>query len=40
MTAGTDRSVAVPAGLDVDALRRELVGDLMRQLRSEFERGA
>lgn len=30
---------AAPAALDVRALRRDLVSDVMRQLRSEFERG-
>ncbi|MFE9960551.1 DUF4157 domain-containing protein [Micromonospora sp. NPDC005299] len=40
MTAHTDRDHAVNGGIDVEELRRSLIGDLMRQLRSEFERGA
>jgi hypothetical protein len=42
MTAGTDRSVGegTTAHVDLDQLRRSVIGDVMRQLRSEFERGA
>jgi Domain of unknown function (DUF4157) len=44
MTAGADRVVsAVPdsgSGFDLDALRRSVIGDVMLQLRSEYERGA
>ncbi|MEV6115948.1 DUF4157 domain-containing protein [Streptomyces sp. NPDC052109] len=42
MRAATDRTTAtadVPPPVDVQALKRDLVDDLMRQLRSEFERG-
>jgi hypothetical protein len=42
MAAPVDRAedvVAAPAPLDLDSLRRELIDDLMRQLRVEFERG-
>jgi hypothetical protein len=42
LTAATDRDVTVPAPprpLDLAALRRDLMNDLMRQLRTDFERG-
>jgi hypothetical protein len=41
MTAADARDLAMPPppALDVAALRRDLVNDLMRQLRTEFERG-
>jgi hypothetical protein len=43
MTAAEDRDTTspppAPPDLDVEALRRGLVNDLMRQLRTEFERG-
>jgi hypothetical protein len=40
MTAAVDRELPAPVPFDVEELRRGLVEDLMRQLRSEFERGA
>jgi hypothetical protein len=40
MTAHVDRAVPTAAALDVEQLRRELVRDVMRRLRSDFERGA
>jgi hypothetical protein len=41
MAASVDRDTPAPqAGFDLAALRRMLFADLMRQLRSEFERGA
>jgi len=41
MTAAADRDMSAPppAPMDLEALRRSLVDDLMRQLRTEFERG-
>jgi Domain of unknown function (DUF4157) len=39
MAASLDREVSPPPPFDVEALRRSLVTDLMRQLRSDFERG-
>jgi hypothetical protein len=41
MTAAADRDVSAPApaSVDLETLRRDLVDDLMRQLRTEFERG-
>jgi hypothetical protein len=39
MAARTDREFDTGAGIDVEQLRRTLVSDLMRQLRTEFERG-
>ena len=38
--AGRDLAVAAPPPLDVDALRRSLIDELKRQLRTESERGA
>ncbi|MEV6279188.1 DUF4157 domain-containing protein [Nocardia sp. NPDC051832] len=38
-TAAIDRDLAAPATLDVESLRRSILADLRRQLRSEFERG-
>ncbi|MFF7379298.1 DUF4157 domain-containing protein [Streptomyces massasporeus] len=35
----TDGPVAAPPPLDTQALRRQVIDDVMRQLRSEFERG-
>ncbi|MFE1443621.1 DUF4157 domain-containing protein [Streptomyces sp. NPDC058739] len=35
----TDGAEAAPPPLDVQALRRQVIDDVMRQLRSEFERG-
>jgi hypothetical protein len=40
MTAAVDRAGSPQAPIDVDALRRDLVSELMHRLRSEFERGA
>ena len=41
MAARTERDAGnAPLALDLDGLRRDLVEDLMRQLRTEFERGA
>ncbi len=42
MTASSERSVPtdVLPPFDLERLRRDLIGDVMRQLRSEFERGA
>lgn len=37
--AAQDRDLAQPAPFDVEGLRRGLINDLMRQLRTEFERG-
>jgi hypothetical protein len=39
MTAPADRNPPQQAPFDVEALRRSLISDLMRQLRTEFERG-
>jgi hypothetical protein len=40
MAARTDRDAGnAPLALDLEGLRRDLVEDLMRQLRTEFERG-
>ena len=39
MAASLDREVSPPPPFDVEALRRSLLTDLMRQLRSDFERG-
>jgi hypothetical protein len=43
MRAETDRGLgaaqAGPPGVDLEALRRGIVNDLMHQLRTEFERG-
>lgn len=39
MTAPTDRDLPRPEPFDVEDLRRKLISDLMRQLRTEFERG-
>jgi hypothetical protein len=40
MTAALDRPSAPQPSFDVDALRRDLVVELMSRLRSDFERGA
>jgi hypothetical protein len=40
MAAPVDRPAAPPAPFDVEALRRDLVVELMRRLRSDAERGA
>jgi hypothetical protein len=39
MRASVDRDTGQPPPVDVEALRRSLIADLMRQLRSDFERG-
>ncbi|MGV9385758.1 eCIS core domain-containing protein [Nonomuraea sp. NPDC003707] len=39
MTAPVGRDLAQQPPFDVEALRRSLIADLMRQLRTEFERG-
>ncbi|MBD2891727.1 hypothetical protein amrb99_06330 [Actinomadura sp. RB99] len=40
LAAAIDRDTAAPpASVDVERLRREVVADLMRQVRAEFERG-
>jgi hypothetical protein len=39
MPASVDREISPPPAFDVDELRRSLLADLMRQLRSDFERG-
>jgi hypothetical protein len=41
MMAAADRDVSAPAPapVDLEALRRDMVDDLMRQLRIESERG-
>jgi hypothetical protein len=39
MRASVDRDNGLPPPFDVEALRRDLIADLARQLRSEFERG-
>jgi hypothetical protein len=39
MPASADREISPPPAFDVDELRRSLLADLMRQLRSDFERG-
>jgi hypothetical protein len=41
MAAAQDRDTADRSGvpLDLDALRRDVVDELRRQLRTEFERG-
>jgi hypothetical protein len=39
MRAALDRDLAQAAPFDVEELRRGLINDLMRQLRTEFERG-
>jgi hypothetical protein len=39
MAASVDRAISQPPPFDVGELRRSLVADLMRQLRSDFERG-
>ncbi|MGI5321056.1 eCIS core domain-containing protein [Actinomadura nitritigenes] len=40
LAAATDRNTAAPpAPVDLERLRREVVADLMRQVRAEFERG-
>ncbi|MFD0689865.1 eCIS core domain-containing protein [Actinomadura fibrosa] len=40
LAAGTGRDVAAPpAPVDLERLRRDVVADLMRQVRAEFERG-
>ena len=40
MRADTDRPpAAAPAGIDVEALRRSLIDDLMHRVRTDFERG-
>jgi hypothetical protein len=39
-SAGTPVSASTaPPAVDLEALRRSVVSDLMRQLRTEFERG-
>jgi hypothetical protein len=39
MTASVGRDLPQQAPFDVEELRRDLINDLMRQLRTEFERG-
>jgi hypothetical protein len=39
MAASVDRAISQPPPFDVQELRRSLIADLMRQLRSDFERG-
>ncbi|WP_194814237.1 DUF4157 domain-containing protein [Nocardia sp. XZ_19_385] len=38
-TAAIDRDLTAPATIDLESLRRNIIADLKRQLRSEFERG-
>jgi hypothetical protein len=40
MAAAVDRVSRPESSIDLDALRRDLVAELMHRLRSEFERGA
>ncbi len=39
MPASADRDTGPPAPFDVEELRRRLISDVMRQLRTDFERG-
>jgi hypothetical protein len=40
MRADTDRTeAAAPPGFDMEALRRDLIDELMRRVRTDFERG-
>jgi hypothetical protein len=39
MRAAADRDTGQSASLDVEELRRGIISELMRQLRTEFERG-